>query len=170
MNNSVFHQKMRRLASGDAAVSLAMIAVALVFLLHLMPEYIVEPRRLQSPLLSPQILPQIMGWMVLLLSILLLLSTLFGRERERPPGITPLRELPVRQWLLPVLAFVVYYFGFEALGAPLCGVLATVLLFLSMGVKRVSIYALGIVMPVAICLAFDYGLSVPLPYGYLWGY
>jgi len=169
MNNFVFHQ-MRRLASGDAAISLAMIVVALVFLLHLVPEYIVEPRRLQSPLLSPLILPQIMGWMVLLLSILLLLSTLFGRERERPPGVTPLRELPVRQWLLPFLAFLVYYFGFEALGAPLCGVLATLLLFLTMGVRRISLYAMGIVVPVAICLAFDYGLSVPLPYGYLWGY
>src|SRR5690554_6028728 len=152
MNNFVFHQ-MRRLASGDAAISLAMIVVALVFLLHLVPEYIVEPRRLQSPLLSPLILPQIMGWMVLLLSILLLLSTLFGRERERPPGVTPLRELPVRQWLLPFLAFLVYYFGFEALGAPLCGVLATLLLFLSMGVRRISLYAMGIVVPVAICLA-----------------
>src|SRR5690554_3392438 len=170
MNNSVFHQKVRRLVSGDAAISLVMLATSLAFLFYIIPEYIVEPRRLQSPLLSPLILPQIMGWMVLLLSILLLLSTLFGRERERPPGVTPLRELPVRQWLLPFLAFLVYYFGFEALGAPLCGVLATLLLFLSMGVRRISLYAMGIVVPVAICLAFDYGLSVPLPYGYLWGY
>src|SRR5690606_4472963 len=169
-NNSVFHQKVRRLVSGDAAISLVMLATSLAFLFYIIPEYIVEPRRLQSPLLSPLILPQIMGWMVLLLSVVLFLSTLFGRERERSESFTPLRELPIRQWLLPVLAFVVYYFGFEALGAPLCGVLATLLLFLSMGVKRVSIYALGIVMPVVICLAFDYGLNVPLPYGFLWGY
>src|SRR5690606_5998539 len=163
MNNFVFHQKTRMLASGDAAISLAMIVVALVFLLQLGPEYIVEPRRLQSPLLSPLTLPHAMGWMVPLLSVLLLPSTLFRQERERPPGVTPLRELPVRQWLLPFLAFLLYYFGFEALGAPLCGVLATLLLFLSMGVRRISLYAMGIVVPVAICLAFDYGLSVPLP-------
>ena len=170
MNNSDLHQKVRRLASGDAVISLVMLVTSLAFLFYIVPEYIVEPRRLQSPLLSPLVLPQIMGWMVLLLSVLLLLSTLFGRERERSESVTPLRELPVRQWLLPLLAFAAYYFGFEALGAPLCGVLATLLLFLSMSVKRISIYALGIVIPVAICLAFDYGLSVPLPYGSLWGY
>jgi putative tricarboxylic transport membrane protein len=170
MNNTVIHQKMRRLASGEAVISLVLIATSLTFLFYLIPEYIVEPRRLQSPLLSPLILPQIMGWMILLLGVGLVLGTLFGPQRERAEKNTRLRDLPVRQWLLPLLAFAVYYFGFEALGAAVCGVLATLLLFVAMGVRRIGIYLLGVAMPVGICLAFDYGLNVPLPYGSLWGY
>lgn len=170
MNNTVIHQKMRRLASGEAVISLVLIATSLTFLFYLIPEYIVEPRRLQSPLLSPLILPQIMGWMILLLGVGLVLGTLFGPQRERAEKNTRLRDLPVIQWLLPLLAFAVYYFGFEALGAAVCGVLATLLLFVAMGVRRIGIYLLGVVMPVGICLAFDYGLNVPLPYGSLWGY
>ena len=157
MNNTVIHQKMRRLASGEAVISLVLIATSLTFLFYLIPEYIVEPRRLQSPLLSPLILPQIMGWMILLLGVGLVLGTLFGPQRERAEKNTRLRDLPVRQWLLPLLAFAVYYFGFEALGAAVCGVLATLLLFVAMGVRRIGIYLLGVAMPVGICLAFDYG-------------
>ncbi|MCQ4293262.1 MULTISPECIES: tripartite tricarboxylate transporter TctB family protein [Stutzerimonas] len=170
MKNTTIHQRASRLASADAAVSLILIATSLAFLFYLVPEYIVEPRRLQSPLLSPLILPQIMGWLILLLSIGLVLGMLFGPERARVESNTRLRDLPVRQWLLPILAFAVYYFGFEPIGAAVCGVLATMLLFIAMDVRRIGIYLLGVAMPVGICLAFDYGLNVPLPYGSLWGY
>jgi len=170
MKNTAIRQRVSRLASADAAVSLVLIATSLTFLFYLVPEYIVEPRRLQSPLLSPLILPQIMGWLILLLGISLVLGTIFGPERERVEKYTKLKDLPVRQWLLPLLAFVVYYFGLELLGAAACGVLATMLLFIAMDVRRIGIYLLGVVMPIGICLAFDYGLNVPLPYGSLWGY
>ena len=170
MKNTTIHQRASRLASADAAVSLILIATSLAFLFYLVPEYIVEPRRLQSPLLSPLILPQIMGWLILLLSIGLVLGMLFGPERARVESNTRLRDLPVRQWLLPILAFAGYYFGFEPIGAAVCGVLATMLLFIAMDVRRIGIYLLGVAMPVGICLAFDYGLNVPLPYGSLWGY
>ena len=170
MNNTAIRQRVYRLASADAAVSLVLIVASLTFLFYLIPEYIVEPRRLQSPLLSPLILPQIMGWLILLLGIGLALGTMFGPVHERVEKYTKLRDLPVRQWLLPLLAFAVYYFGLELLGAAVCGVLATMLLFVAMGVRRIGIYLLGVAMPVGICLAFDYGLNVPLPYGSLWGY
>ncbi|MBK3868820.1 tripartite tricarboxylate transporter TctB family protein [Pseudomonas stutzeri] len=170
MKNTTIRQRASRLASADAAVSLILIATSLAFLFYLVPEYIVEPRRLQSPLLSPLILPQIMGWLILLLGIGLVLGMLFGPERARVERNSRLRDLPVRQWLLPILAFAVYYFGFEPIGAAVCGVLATLLLFIAMGVRRIGIYLLGVAMPVGICLAFDYGLNVPLPYGSLWGY
>ena len=170
MNNNAIRQRVYRHASADAAVSLVLIVASLTFLFYLIPEYIVEPRRLQSPLLSPLILPQIMGWLILLLGIGLALGTMFGPVHERVEKYTKLRDLPVRQWLLPLLAFAVYYFGLELLGAAVCGVLATMLLFVAMGVRRIGIYLLGVAMPVGICLAFDYGLNVPLPYGSLWGY
>jgi len=170
MKNTAIRQRVSRLASADAAVSLVLIVASLTFLFYLIPEYIVEPRRLQSPLLSPLILPQIMGWLILLLGIGLVLGTMFGPEHERVEKYSKLRDLPVRQWLLPLLAFAVYYFGLELLGAAVCGVLATMLLFFAMGVRRIGIYLLGVAMPVGICLAFDYGLNVPLPYGSLWGY
>lgn len=170
MKNTSNRQSVPRLISADLAISLVLIAASLTFLFYLVPEYIVEPRRLQSPLLSPLTLPQIMGWLILLLSIGLAIGGMFGSAREQVEKYTKVRDLPVRQWLLPLLAFGVYYIGLELLGAATCGVVATILLFVAMGVKRIGLYLLGIAMPVGICLAFDYGLNVPLPYGSLWGY
>jgi len=143
--------------------------LALGFLFYIIPNYIEIPSHMQSPLLSPRFLPQLAGWLVLVLSILLLIGGL-----TKPPKQDAADELrrgvPVTRKLLMVAAGVVYVLFFEQLGAIGSGVLASVFLFLASELRGFWVYALAVIFPAIVTLLFIYILNVPLPEGTIWGY
>ncbi len=141
--------------------------LALVFLYYVVPNYISAPPFMQHPLLSPKFLPQVAGWSVLVLSLVLFVSGL-RVPPEREPGDELRHGVSVIRQVLMVAAGVVYAFFFEQLGAIGSGVLACVLLFLASGLRKPWVYLLALVFPVAVTLVFVHLMNVPLPVGELW--
>ena len=141
--------------------------LAVCFLFYIIPSFIEVPASMQHPLLSPRFLPQLAGWMVLALSVLLLVDGLIKPpKREEVDEFR--RGVPVMRQVLMVAAGIVYVLFFEEFGAIGSGVLASALLFLASGLRNLWIYALVIVFPVVVTLLFIYVLNVPLPAGMLW--
>lgn len=141
--------------------------LAVCFLFYVIPSHIVIPADMQHPLLSPRFLPQLAGWMILVLSTLLMIDGLV-----KPPKREEIDEfrrgVPIMRQALMVAAGIVYVLFFEELGAIGSGVLASALLFLASGLRNPWVYALAIVFPVVVTLLFIYVLYVPLPVGTLW--
>ncbi|OEY67969.1 hypothetical protein BG841_07885 [Marinobacter sp. X15-166B] len=141
--------------------------LALCFLYYVVPTHIELPYHMQHPLLSPQFLPQLAGWMVLVLSLLLMIDGLL-KPPKREAADEYRRGVPVLRQVLMLVAGILYAVFFEQLGAIGSGVLATALLFLASGLRSVWVYALVIVFPVVVTLLFIHVLNVPLPAGTLW--
>ena len=141
--------------------------LAMCFLFYVIPNHIEVPSYMQHPLLSPRFLPQLAGWLVLVLSVVLLIDGLIKPpKREETDEFR--RDVPVMRQLLMVAAGIVYVLFFEQLGAIGSGVLASALLFLASGLRSLKIYTLVIIFPVVVTLLFIYVLNVPLPPGTLW--
>lgn len=145
----------------------ALVVLTGIFLFYVIPNYINMPPYMQHPLLSPRFLPQLAGWIVLVLAALLLIEGLINPpEREQAEGLRS--GVPLVRQVLMVVAGVVYVLFFEELGAIGSGLLASVLLFLASGLRKPWVYALAIAFPVAVSLLFVHVLNVPLPTGTLW--
>ena len=145
----------------------ALVILAGVFLFYVIPNYINLPPFMQNPLLSPRFLPQLAGWIVLVLAALLVIEGLLNPpEREEAEALRA--GVPMLRQGLMVAAGVVYVLFFEELGAIGSGVLASVLLFLASNLRNPWVYALAIAFPVVVSLLFVHVLNVPLPIGTLW--
>lgn len=146
----------------DVVAGAVLLGFSLLLLFYLVPNYIGEPPILQNPMMSPRWLPTIVGWLILVFSVLLILKGLLastdgeddGRRFERGPWL---------RFALMVLSLVVYVGLFEALGAILSGILATCLLFIAHPVQTWWVYSLAIVFPVGVSLLFTEVMNVPLP-------
>ena len=141
--------------------------LALGFLFYVIPAFIEIPAYMQHPLLSPRFLPQLAGWLVLALSLLLMIDGLV-KPPKRSETDEFRRGVPIMRQVLMVAAGIVYVLFFEELGAIGSGVLASVLLFLASGLRTIWVYALAIIFPAVVTLLFIYVLNVPLPPGTLW--
>ncbi|PCM44416.1 tripartite tricarboxylate transporter TctB family protein [Marinobacter sp. ANT_B65] len=141
--------------------------LAVGFLFYAIPTHIEIPGHMQHPLLSPRFLPQLAGWVVLALSLVLLIDGLVKPPRKSETDEFR-RGVPVMRQVLMVAAGVIYVLFFEELGAIGSGVLACVLLFLASGLRDLRVYALAIIFPAVVTLLFIYVLNVPLPPGTLW--
>ncbi|MFV8572305.1 tripartite tricarboxylate transporter TctB family protein [Marinobacter sp. SBS5] len=141
--------------------------LAAIFLFYVVPTHINMPPYMQHPLLSPRFLPQVAGWLVFILSFLLMIDGM-----TKPPKRTETDELrrgvPLARQALMLAAGVVYAIFFEELGAMGSGILASAFLFLASGLRGLGVYALALVFPVIVTLLFIYVLNVPLPVGTLW--
>lgn len=138
---------------------------ALVFVFHLVPNYIEEAPMVQNPMQSPRWLPNVAGWLVAVLSLALIIEGCL-----RPPVRTVALEegAPPRRWLLMLAGLGAYWLLFEPLGAIAAGILGTLLLFAAHPVRKLWLYALAIVFPWIVSLLFIHVLNVPLPSGTLW--
>ena len=141
--------------------------LAVSFLFYVIPRYIEMPFSMQHPLLSPQFLPQLAGWLVFVLSALLMVDGLINPPKRGEPEELR-RGVPVMRQVLMLAAGIVYAFFFEQLGAIGSGIFACVLLFLASELRSIWLYALTIIFPVVVTLLFIYLLNVPLPVGTLW--
>ena len=135
-------------------------SLALVF--YLVPNYINEPPILQNPMMSPRWLPGIVGWLIVLFSVLLILQG-FLLDRRHEDDERQIEKGPTRRFVLMVAALLTYVALFEAMGAVLTGILATLILFVAHPVRTWWAYGLAFVVPVAVTLLFVNVMNVPLP-------
>lgn len=138
---------------------------ALVFVFHLVPNYIEEAPMVQNPMQSPRWLPNVAGWLVAVLSLALILE---GCLRPPVRTVTAEEGAPPRRWLLMLAGLGAYWLLFEPLGAIAAGILGTLLLFAAHPVRKLWLYGLAIVLPWVVSLLFIHVLNVPLPSGTLW--
>ena len=123
---------------GDVIAGVVLLGFALVLVFYLVPNYINEPPILQNPMMSPRWLPTIVGWLILLFSILM------------------------------VVALVIYVALFETMGAVFCGILATLVLFVAHPVRTWWVYSLAFLFPIVVTFLFVEVMNVPLPIMPFW--
>ena len=141
--------------------------VSLVFLFYVIPNYINLPPYMQHPLLSPRFLPQLAGWLVLILAFVLMVNgLLYPPKREEADELR--QGVPVLRQVLMLAAGAIHAVFFEQFGAIGSGIFASVLLFMASGLKSAWIYVLAVLFPVVVSLLFIHVLNVPLPVGTLW--
>lgn len=146
----------------DVIAGVILLGFALLLLYLLIPNYVGQPPVMQSPMMSPRWLPNIVGWLLLIFSLLMIVQGVLvaddnedtGRRFERGPWL---------RFVLMVSALVVYAGLFEMLGAIISGILATFMLFVAHPVRTLWVYGLAIVFPVGITLLFTEVMNVPLP-------
>nr|WP_067297483.1 tripartite tricarboxylate transporter TctB family protein [Marinobacterium profundum] len=151
----------------DLILGMCLVVLASIFIFYLVPQYITEPQMVKNPMLSPRFLPLVTGWVVLLLSVIVLLEGI-----RRPPKQNSVEnvhaKVPRLRWVLMLAAGLVYSLLLEELGAIASGVIATAMLFIAHGLRQVRIYLLALVFPVVVSLLFVHVLNVPLPVGMIW--
>lgn len=146
----------------DVITGVVLLLISLVLAFYLVPNYIGETPILQNPMMSPRWLPNIVSWLILAFSVLLIIqgvlvsSNAENDERKIVKG-------PYRRFIIMLIAFLVYVLLFETLGAILTGILATVLLFLAHPVRVWWAYGFALVFPVGVTLLFVNVMNIPLP-------
>lgn len=148
--------------TNDLISGIVLLGLAIVLVFYLVPNYINEPPILQNPMMSPRWLPTIIGWLILLFSILLILQAfiLEGKNEEDERAI---EKGSTRRFVLMVLSLVIYVALFEAMGAVFCGILATLVLFVAHPVRTWWVYSLAFLFPIVVALLFVEVMNVPLP-------
>lgn len=148
--------------TSDLITGIVLLGFAIVLVFYLVPNYINEPPILQNPMMSPRWLPTIIGWLILLFSILLILQAfiLEGKSEEDERAI---EKGSSRRFVLMVLSLVIYVALFEAMGAVFCGILATLVLFVAHPVRTWWVYSLAFLFPIVVALLFVEVMNVPLP-------
>ncbi|UYG03337.1 tripartite tricarboxylate transporter TctB family protein [Halomonas sp. LR3S48] len=158
-----FPKRVRALRDpGDVLAGSVLLAAAAALLFYLIPNYIGEPPILQNPMMSPRWLPRIVGWLMLGFSCLLIVQGLLVDNTDKEDG----RRIEKGPWLrsaMMVVALIVYVGLFEALGAVISGILATLILFAAHPVRTWWVYGLAFVFPVAVTFLFVKVMNVPLP-------
>ena len=147
--------------SWDVVAGVILLGFALLLLFYLIPNYIGQPPIMQNPMMSPRWLPTIVGWLLLVFSLLMIVQGVLVADAEDSG-----RRFERGAWLrfvLMVVALVVYAGLFEMLGAIISGILATFILFIAHPVRTLWVYGLAIVFPVGITLLFTEVMNVPLP-------
>lgn len=146
----------------DVIAGSILLGFSLVLVFYLVPNYINEPPILQNPMMSPRWLPGIVGWLILLFSILLIVQGFLldrsGEEDERT-----IEKGTTQRFVLMVAALVIYVALFESMGAVFTGILATLVLFVAHPVRTWWAYSLAFVFPIAVTFIFVKVMNVPLP-------
>ncbi len=148
--------------AGDVIAGGVLLCFSLVLVFYLVPNYINEPPILQNPMMSPRWLPEIVSWLILLFSLLLILQGLLleGRSEEDERTI---EKGSTRRFALMLVALGVYVALFETMGAVFCGVLATLVLFIAHPVRTRWVYSLAFLFPIVVTFLFVEVMNVPLP-------
>ncbi|RUR31206.1 tripartite tricarboxylate transporter TctB family protein [Vreelandella nanhaiensis] len=146
----------------DVITGIVLLLLSLMLVLYLVPNYIGEPAILQNPMMSPRWLPNIVSWLMLAFSVLLILQGLLVANKSENDERKFIKG-SFRRFVIMVIAFLVYVLFFETLGAILTGILATVLLFLAHPVRTWWVYSFAVAFPVGVTLLFVNVMNVPLP-------
>ncbi|PCF96395.1 tripartite tricarboxylate transporter TctB family protein [Vreelandella nigrificans] len=148
--------------AGDVFAGIVLLCFAIVLVFYLVPNYINEPPILQNPMMSPRWLPGIVGWLIVLFSILLILQGLL-LDRSSEEDERSIEKGTTRRFVLMVVALVIYVALFESMGAVFTGILATLVLFVAHPVRTWWVYSLAFVFPIAVTFIFVKVMNVPLP-------
>lgn len=166
MTTSDFQRRVKIKDAGDVIAGVALFGFSLVLVFYLIPNYINEPSILQNPMMSPRWLPTIVGWLILLFSILLILQGLLvpsNAEDERA-----IAKGSSGRFVMMVVALAIYIGLFETLGAVLCGILATLVLFVAHPVRTWWVYSMAFLFPIVVAFLFVEVMNVPLPIMPFW--
>lgn len=147
---------------GDVIAGVVLLVFALVLVFYLVPNYINEPPILQNPMMSPQWLPRIVGWLIVLFSILLIGQGLLisGPSEDDERSI---EKGSPRRFFMMIVALVIYVALFESMGAVFSGILATLVLFVAHPVRTWWVYSMAFLFPIVVALLFVEVMNVPLP-------
>ena len=148
--------------TSDLISGIVLLGFAIVLVFYLVPNYINEPPILQNPMMSPRWLPTIIGWLILLFSVLLILQAFLVEQRAEEDE-RAIEKGSTRRFVLMVLSLVIYVALFEAMGAVFCGILATLVLFVAHPVRTWWVYSLAFLFPIIVTLLFVEVMNVPLP-------
>nr|WP_290701329.1 tripartite tricarboxylate transporter TctB family protein [Halomonas sp. UBA3074] len=157
---SDFKRRVKDPADVVAGVILLCFSIALVF--YLVPNYINEPPIMQNPMMSPRWLPEIVGWLILLFSILLILQG-FLLDRSSEEDERNIEKGSTRRFVLMVVALLIYVALFESMGAVFTGIIATLVLFVAHPVRTWWVYSMAFVFPIVVTFIFVEVMNVPLP-------
>jgi putative tricarboxylic transport membrane protein len=147
---------------GDVLSGCVLLGASAFLLFYLVPNHIGEPPILQNPMMSPRWLPRIVGWLMLGFSCLLIVQGLLVDSTDKEDG-RRIEKGPARRFALMILALIVYVALFEALGAVISGILATLILFVAHPIKTWWVYSLALLFPAAVTFLFVKVMNVPLP-------
>ena len=146
----------------EVMVGLTVIVLGVLLLTLAIPAWVPEPGSLRRPLMSPQLLPRLVGWLLVALGLCIALNAR-GAVRPDAEGSvgSSLRGLGVG-----VLVAAFYLGALPILGALLVAVVATTLLMLYRGERRWHVLVLaGALVPALAVTLLQRVASVPLPVG-----
>ena len=147
---------------GDVIAGSILLGFSLALVFYLVPNYINQPPMLENPMMSPRWLPGIVGWLIVLFSILLILQGFLvdrsGEEDERD-----IEKGSTQRFVLMVVSLGIYVALFESMGAVFTGILATLVLFVAHPVRTWWVYSLAFVFPIVVTFIFVKVMNVPLP-------
>ncbi|RCV88213.1 tripartite tricarboxylate transporter TctB family protein [Billgrantia montanilacus] len=147
---------------GDVLSGCVLLAASVFLLFFLIPNYISEPPIMQSPMMSPRWLPRIVGGLMLGFSCLLIVQGLLVDNTGEEDG-RRIEKGPRLRFAMMAVALIVYVGLFEAMGAVISGILATLILFAAHPVRTWWVYGLAFVFPAAVTFLFVKVMNVPLP-------
>lgn len=153
--------------AGDVIAGIALLVFSLVLVFYLVPNYINEPPILENPMMSPRWLPEIVGWLIVLFSILLIFQGLLI-ERSAEEGERTLEKGTSRRFIMMAVALAIYVVLFESMGAVFCGILATLVLFVAHPVRTWWVYSMAFLFPIVVAFLFVEVMNVPLPIMPFW--
>lgn len=153
--------------AGDVIAGIALLVFSLVLVFYLVPNYINEPPILENPMMSPRWLPEIVGWLIVLFSVLLIFQGLLI-ERSTEEGERTLEKGSSRRFIMMAVALAIYVVLFESMGAVFCGILATLVLFVAHPVRTWWIYSMAFLFPIVVAFLFVEVMNVPLPIMPFW--
>lgn len=146
----------------DVVAGVMLLGFSLLLLFYLVPNYIGQPPIMQNPMMSPRWLPNIVGWLLLVFSVLMIIQGVLIADDAEDSG-RRFERGPLLRFALMALSLVVYAGLFEMLGAVISGILATLILFIAHPVRTWWVYGLAIVFPAGVTLLFTGIMNVPLP-------
>ncbi|WP_346796866.1 tripartite tricarboxylate transporter TctB family protein [Halomonas sp. Bachu 37] len=167
MTTSESKRRLKIKDTGDVIAGIVLLGFSLVLVFYLVPNFINEPPILQNPMMSPRWLPEIVGWLILLFSVLLIFQGLLVEGDTEADERTIEKGSPQR-FVMMVVALVIYVALFETLGAIICGILATLVLFVAHPVRTWWVYSLAFLFPIVVSLLFVEIMNVPLPMMPFW--
>ncbi|MEZ2743617.1 tripartite tricarboxylate transporter TctB family protein [Halopseudomonas bauzanensis] len=145
----------------NVIIGLVIFVCSLFFVFYLIPNHIQEPPFLENPMMSPKFLPTIVGWLTIIFSLLLAFDGLFGKASTEQASQEA--SAPVLRWGAMILSLAIYLLCFEALGAIIAGIFATLVLFVAHPIRTWWLYSLAVVLPVVVAFIFIKVMNVPLP-------
>ena len=148
--------------TGDVLTGLVLLVCSTILLFYLIPNFISEPPILQNPMMSPRWLPRIVGGLMLGFSVLLIFQGIFVESKAETDERNVIKG-PWQRFALMLLGLLVYVALFEAIGAIIAGILATLILFVAHPVRTWWVYSLAFVFPTGVALVFVEVMNVPLP-------
>lgn len=162
MTTSDPQRKVKVKDAGDVIAGIALLVFSLVLVFYLVPNYINEPPILENPMMSPRWLPEIVGWLIVLLSVLLIFQGLLI-ERSAEESERTLEKGSSRRFIMMAVALAIYVVLFESMGAVFCGILATLVLFVAHPVRTWWVYSMAFLFPIVVTFLFVEVMNVPLP-------